>query len=553
MPLTFIDIEKQKNWRIWLFFLLLIFVYLVLTVLFSAAFLPFPRYAAPRFWIFAGVTALLVAGIHFWFSAYDAVNAVFRSLDAQQPDPQDDIHAMLTNVMSEIQVATGNKRAMQCVVIPSLSMNALAVADLRGEAMIGITEGLLSRLTRPQLEAVIAHEVHHVLSGDCLETSVAASLFGTYSSAIEKLSSSSGGRTFISPAFLLAWILLQMSRLLNMFISREREYRADAAAVRMTRNPLALAEALHLLSRSWRGAGFIGSGFEMMFIVNPEATMLDETEGFVADLFSTHPPLKKRIDLLLTMAHVNISELDARSAKKNDDDPQNKSEVHYYAMSPQQQWQGPFTLAELGALPWLSPLSWITGENKQVTDRAWKNPLINALFTERLTQEQTVSEFTCPCCLQPLVREAYEGTQVCQCRFCAGTLVEHRNIPRILARTGRDRTCSERINVLAKTVVKENQLRQLHRKLRGNGRSAIPLLACPKCGNPMYRGFYSLAHLIEIDRCSFCGITWFDQDELEMLQCLIESRIVPDISGPGHVGAPFDSSSRQRGTLDDHH
>jgi Zn-finger nucleic acid-binding protein len=45
----------------------------------------------------------------------------------------------------------------------------------------------------------------------------------------------------------------------------------------------------------------------------------------------------------------------------------------------------------------------------------------------------------------------------------------------------------------------------------------------------MYRGFYSQAHLIEIDRCSNCGLTWFDQDELEMLQCLIENRLMPEI------------------------
>ncbi len=51
----------------------------------------------------------------------------------------------------------------------------------------------------------------------------------------------------------------------------------------------------------------------------------------------------------------------------------------------------------------------------------------------------------------------------------------------------------------------------------------------------MYRGFYSLVHLIEIDRCSYCSITWFDQDELTMLQCLIENRIVPDVAGPGVV------------------
>jgi len=58
-------------------------------------------------------------------------------------------------------------------VIPTLSMNALSAADLKGNAVIAITEGLLSRLTRPQIEAVIAHEAHHILSGDCLETTVA--------------------------------------------------------------------------------------------------------------------------------------------------------------------------------------------------------------------------------------------------------------------------------------------------------------------------------------------------------------------------------------------
>ncbi len=81
-----------------------------------------------------------------------------------------------------------------------MSLNALAAADLKGNAVIGITEGLLSRLTRPQLEAVIAHEAHHILSGDCLETTVAASLFGTFSSAMEKL------------RYYLAWPVLRLSR-----------------------------------------------------------------------------------------------------------------------------------------------------------------------------------------------------------------------------------------------------------------------------------------------------------------------------------------------------
>ena len=357
MPLTFIDIERQKSWRIWVFFLFLMLLYFVIAALFAATFLHVSWHAAPRFWVFAGITALLVAGIHFWFSAYDTVRVVVRSLDARPPDPKDDIHKMLMNIMEEVHVVTGNRRKIQCVVVPSLSMNALAAADLRGEAVIGITEGLLSRLTRPQLETVVAHEAHHILSGDCLETTVASSLFGTYASAVEKLSNMSSRRTYFSPALLLVWLLLQLSYLLNMFISREREYRADAAAVRMTRNPIALAETLHLLSRSWRGAGFIGSGFEMLCIVNPQATALDEAEGFWADLLSTHPPLRKRMDILLRMAHTSIAELDTRAAGRAKAAVPGAGGTQYYAMDPQQQWQGPVTPGGLGALSWLSPLT----------------------------------------------------------------------------------------------------------------------------------------------------------------------------------------------------
>jgi Zn-finger nucleic acid-binding protein len=313
-----------------------------------------------------------------------------------------------------------------------------------------------------------------------------------------------------------------------MFISREREYRADAASVRMTRNPIALAETLHLLSRSWRGAGFIGGGYEMLCIVNPDIAMLDEAEGFWADLFSTHPPLARRIEVLLAMARVSVADLEERYEKKPGPASVNTPDPRYYALNPQQQWQGPFAMAELGSQPWLSPLTWISTGDKKTVERAWKEPLLDSFFASRLLQpEKTASGHACPACHQPLLRESYEGTQIEQCRFCSGVLVESGRIPRIIARTGPKHPCSDRINSLARAVVRENQLRR--RSLASGRKIAITLLACPHCGNPMLRAFYSLAHLIEIDRCSFCGLTWFDRDELEMLQCLIANNIVPDV------------------------
>ena len=521
-----------------MFFLVLLIIYCILTALFAAVFLPVPRQGVLQFWIVAGLIALMVTGIHFWFSAYDTVSTVVKGLKADPPDPHDDVHTVLLSVMQEIHIVTGKKRTMQCFVIPSLSLNALAVADLKGDAAVAITEGLLSRLTRPQLETVLAHEVHHILSGDCLETTVAASLFGTYASVLEKLDAAEMGRSSVSPPFFLARGLLQLSTLLKLFISREREYRADAAAVRMTRNPIALAETLYLLSRSWRGAGFIGSGFAMLCIGNPQTTALDEEEGFWADLLSTHPPLSKRMGILLAMAHTSISELSARLGRSAENSAQPPDETQYYAMDPQQKWQGPFTLTELGTQPWLSPLTWITGGRQQQVERAWREPLINALFALRLSQQgYQATSLTCPACRQPLVSVSYEGTQIYQCRFCSGVLVDSGKIPRILARTGRDRPCSDRMTSLAKAVATANQLAYARQKLTANDRKSRACLPCPQCANPMYRGFYSQAYLIEIDRCSICGFTWFGQNELEMLQCLIEGRIVPDISDAA-VGHP---------------
>ena len=530
MPLTFIDIERQKNWRIAVFFLVLLLVYLAVMLVLGAAFLDVPLFSASRFLAFAVTASLLAAGIHFWFSASNAVASVVRTLDAQPPDPEDDVHRVFLNIIEEIHVVTGGKQVIRSAVIPSFSLNALAVTDLKGNALIAITEGLLSRLNRSQVEAVIAHEAHHILSGDCLETTVAASLFGTLSASLEQARWLSRNRVFALPAFLFAWLLLQTGSLLNMFISREREYRADAAAVRMTRNPLALAETFHLLSRSWRGAGFIGSGFEMLCIVNPQATALDESEGAWSNLFSTHPPLRKRMHILLRMARVSVTELDRRTRQRAAHAP-TPSPAVYYAMSPRQEWQGPFTTAELAGLPWLSPLTWIVPPGRSDVERAWTDPAVNTLFLLRLSGNEVAdaSDLSCPLCRHPLRGLPYEGTRVFQCRFCAGTLVDNGRIPRIIARTARSHRCTDRINALARAAVQRNRSGRLRRVHRQRGAAAPPGINCPKCSNPMLRGFYSLSHLVEVDRCSFCGLTWFDQNELEMLQCMVEHRLVPKL------------------------
>ncbi|MBI3610162.1 MAG: M48 family metalloprotease [Nitrospirae bacterium] len=540
MPLTFIEIEEEKSRRIWLFFLILLLIYFIALAALTAAAaqflaLPYDALLKPRHIALLGVASLIAASIHFCFSALDTVRFVRDNLGALEPDPADGVHKRLINVLQEIQIVTGNKKKINGVVIPTLAMNALAAVDLRGNATIAITEGLLSRLTRPQLEAVVAHEAHHILSGDCLETTVAASLFGLPAAAVQKLSSAAIREVRLSPALLLTWILLKLGQILNLFISREREYRADAGAVRMTRNPLALAEVLDLLSRNWRGTGFIENGMGMLCIVNTTAAARDESEGWWADLMSTHPPIRTRIAVLLKMAHSDVSALAAMTKSNAGVEAAKSSAPVFYALDPKHQWQGPYRLSELSVLPWISPLTWIS-DGKQAVERAWKTPQIDqAVFTNRLEQEEKrPSDFSCPSCRQPLLDTSYEQTQVYQCHFCGGTLVENVKIPRIMVRG--ENPSTDRIRSLSRAVIKENQSRRAGPSSKDVRGETAPLRSCPKCKNPMMRTFYSLAYRVEIDRCSFCGLTWFDSDELEMLQCMIANKMASDpfagTSGP---------------------
>lgn len=286
-----------------------------------------------------------------------------------------------------------------------------------------------------------------------------------------------------------------------------------------------------MLSRSWRGAGFIGSGLEALCIVNPQSTAVDETEGFWADLVSTHPPVAKRIDVMLSMARTSIAELEAKATTREGGKAEAGKGPRHYALNPQHEWQGPFSIDELDMLPWLSPLTWVMSGDQPAAERAWKQPLLAALFAKRLAgKEKAVSDKACPVCKQQLVTSSYQGTSILQCRFCGGSLVENGKIARIIARTGRERPCSERIIALA-TAAGRNGTRQIKSVRRVD--VAVPLQVCPQCGNIMHRSFYSAAHLIEVDRCSLCSLTWFDPDELAMLQCLIENRIVPESGKSG--------------------
>jgi heat shock protein HtpX len=552
MPLTFYDIEKRKTWRIGVMFVFLVLLYFLIN---SAVYITvYALFFSSGKGLFPGlfhlsvlfVFSLVIAIIHFSISTFSAVQYVKKNLKAIEPDPEDGIHKSLLNILEEIHVVTGNKMKIECLVIPTLSLNALSIVDLKGSAVIAITEGLISRITRSQLEAVMAHEAYHIISGDCLETTVASTLFGIPSSFLEKIKQIYSEPTRLYDprisvpvffVFTFLWVLVKFSNLLNMFISREREYRADAGAVRLTRNPMALAEVLYFLSRNRGGARFIGQGLENLCLVSPTVSRLDEEEGWFSDLVSTHPPIRKRIRVLLDMARASVTELakkfDRGKAEEKVKAEEGKpKEGLFFALDGKYMWQGPFTLFEMAALPWMSTLTWVSAQGGSVM-KASEVPLMNAFFKERVNKEaENVSGLVCHTCSTPLVKKSYEKTSVLQCIFCGGLLVNDKKMPRIIAR--KDVKCSERIKALARAMQELNH-KKGYARIDADNR-AIPLLKCPECGKKMRRVFYTYTYLVEVDRCSSCGVTWFDHDELEILQCMIDNKMVQtkfDWSGPG--------------------
>ncbi|HAV43052.1 TPA: hypothetical protein DCX15_03460, partial [bacterium] len=195
MPFSHVEIEQKKRWIISLFFLVLVSLYF-LTVLvignINKIFVSMicswslPLYLNLKETIILLIAAFLVSIIHWCISTRDAASKMLKILNAQPIDKKDLYHQRLKNIVEEIRAATGGQK-VRCVVIPSISMNAFALMDFKEEPIIGVTEGLLSKLKRRQLEAVVAHEMAHIISRDCLVTTISCSLFGLHSGVLNNI------------------------------------------------------------------------------------------------------------------------------------------------------------------------------------------------------------------------------------------------------------------------------------------------------------------------------------------------------------------------------
>jgi heat shock protein HtpX len=266
-----------------------------------------------RTWLFvAGLTALLIAagalvgGVFlyafvalavlmnvagYWFSDSIALKA-----SRARPLPESEGPRLHAAVAALSQRAGIPKPRLY--LIPSEQPNAFATGRNPARSVVAVTEGLLAHMSAEQVEAVVAHELAHIRNRDVLVSSVAAMIAGAISAIANVLQFSflfGGGDDDESPlgwVGTLATLILApvAATLLQLAVSRQREYLADATAALLLGGGRPLADALTALERGTQAAPMaVNPAFASLYIANPLPRV------GLATLFSTHPPIPERV------------------------------------------------------------------------------------------------------------------------------------------------------------------------------------------------------------------------------------------------------------------
>jgi heat shock protein HtpX len=244
------------------------------------------------------VFAAIMNFVAYWFSDKLALRMAGAHEVTEQEEPQ--LYAMVR------EVANLAKMPMpRLYMIDNESPNAFATGRSPKKAVVAVTRGIRRILTERELRAVIGHEMGHVRNRDILTSSIVATIAGAISMIAQVLMWSSifGRRDNQNPIVMLIVILVApiAAAMLQMGISRQREYAADKTGAEVTHDAEALADALEKLKRGVEYIPMEASprqeAVSALYIVHPFAG------AGLSNLFSTHPPLDERIKRLRNMAY----------------------------------------------------------------------------------------------------------------------------------------------------------------------------------------------------------------------------------------------------------
>jgi heat shock protein HtpX len=242
--------------------------------------------------------ALVMNFVSYWFS-----DKIVLKMYGAKPLAEGDapvVHRIVRNLATKAGIPMP-----KLYILPSAAPNAFATGRSPQHAAVAVTDGILRIMDEAELEGVLAHELSHVLNRDVLISTVAATIAGAISMLANIAqwgmmfggSRDEEGRGTNPIAMILTIILAPLAAMLiQMAVSRSREYQADASGARLTRNPLGLASALGKLDQASRVVQMDANpATAHLFIVNPL------TGRSLMNLFMTHPPIQDRIARLRSM------------------------------------------------------------------------------------------------------------------------------------------------------------------------------------------------------------------------------------------------------------
>ena len=245
---------------------------------------------------------ILAAGLNF-FSYWFSDKIVLSMYGAKEVTPEE--APELHRIVEELSMKAGIPKP-RVYIIDSDTPNAFATGRSPSHAAVAVTRGILRILNLEELKGVLGHELTHIINRDILISTIAATLAGAITFLADMarwfafLGSSrddEGGNPFAVIIFSI--IAAFAAFLIQMAISRSREYLADEGGAKLSGNPLYLARALEKLEKGVTKIPMDANpSTAHMFIVNPLRG------GGVMNLFSTHPPTEERIRRLLEMAGV---------------------------------------------------------------------------------------------------------------------------------------------------------------------------------------------------------------------------------------------------------